>query len=488
MNEEAVFARLRRQNYKLIILDLNFGQTDGLQLLKRLRSQGVETPVIVLSARNRTTDRIQSLDVGADDYVTKPFSFQELAARANALLRRKADPALSLLRIENLELDPASRKVHRGNRDIKLSPREFDLLHLLMRRGGETVSRHELLKECWGQESETDSNLVDVYVNYLRRKVDVADEEKLIYTVRGAGYRLGKAASEHTPELTAAESLAASGRSSLLSTGHWRRMMLLPCSKHRCVLCFTRWRTTWHSHSPVCAVSWRCCHSVAGPSRPAIRTCKLIEQQADRAIGLTKGISAMVREVPLPSEPWVSLDSLLNDVFNDFAALQNFRTAGIGTAGWDSSIQVANSPALRQLCVFIVSKLAGNNTCALALTVAAQSSSGRCDLLFKWKASGNGNTPVAAAKSVFSMGRFPICRRWSIPSRGEISLASDQPEITLHLPERPAATVARKGKRQVNLRGFEEVENIIPPSPPPPRASVSGRQIPHRRPFAMCPG
>ena len=106
LNESSVLEELRRQNYQLIILDLNFGETDGLQLLERLRARGLETPVIVLSARDRVTDRIKSLNLGADDYITKPFSFQELAARANALLRRKADPALSVLRIENLELDP----------------------------------------------------------------------------------------------------------------------------------------------------------------------------------------------------------------------------------------------------------------------------------------------------------------------------------------------------------------------------------------------
>jgi DNA-binding response OmpR family regulator len=443
LNEDAVFARLRRQNYKLIILDLNFGQTDGLQLLKRLRSQGVETPVIVLSARNRTTDRIQSLDVGADDYVTKPFSFQELAARANALLRRKADPALSLLRIENLELDPASRKVHRGNRDIKLSPREFDLLHLLMRRGGETVSRHELLKECWGQESETDSNLVDVYVNYLRRKVDVADEEKLICTVRGAGYRLGKAASEHTPELSAADT----GQPE--APHPYSPQAVAP--NDAIAVQQTPLRALIHSLAHDLAqplTSVRCFLEMlsirGGTLPPGDKDLQTIEQQADRAVGLTKGISAMVREVSLPSELWVSLDSLLDDVINDFAALQNSGLLVLERR-MDSSIKVANSPALRQLCVFIVSKLAANNTCALALTVAAQSSSGRCDLLFKWKASGNGNTPVAAAKSIFS-GAISYMHEMVQSIAGEISLASDQPEITLHLPQRLAATVARKGK------------------------------------------
>ena len=194
LNEDSVISELQQQNFKLIILDLNFGQTDGLKLLEKLRAEGLETPVMVLSARNRISDRVQSLNLGADDYITKPFSFQELAARTNALLRRKADPALSILRVENLELDPASHKVHRGKHEIKLSPKEFDLLFLLMRHAGETVTRQELLRESWGLEPETDSNLVDVYVNYLRKKVDFTDEAKLIHTVRGAGYRIGRPA------------------------------------------------------------------------------------------------------------------------------------------------------------------------------------------------------------------------------------------------------------------------------------------------------
>src|SRR5258708_21890027 len=192
LDEDSVLAEVKRQSYQLIILDLNFGTTDGLKLLERLRGEGLATPVMVLSARNQVSDRIQSLNLGADDYVTKPFSFQELSARANALLRRKADPALNVLRLEDLELDPALRRVTRGGRNIKLSPKEFDLLHLLLRRSGETVSRQELLRQSWGLQPETDSNLIDVYVNYLRKKIDQPTDEKLIYTVRGAGYRLGR--------------------------------------------------------------------------------------------------------------------------------------------------------------------------------------------------------------------------------------------------------------------------------------------------------
>ena len=154
LDEDSVLSELRRQNYKLIILDLNLGETDGLKLLEKLRAEGLKTPVLVLSARNRISDRIKSFNLGADDYITKPFSFQELAARAKALLRRKADPSLNVLRVEDLVLDPASRKAQRGKREIKLSPKEFELLLLLMRHAGETVSRQDLLRDSWGGTGE----------------------------------------------------------------------------------------------------------------------------------------------------------------------------------------------------------------------------------------------------------------------------------------------------------------------------------------------
>src|SRR5947209_9485571 len=136
LDEESVLTELQRQNYKLIILDLNFGQTDGLKLLERLRADGLATPVLVLSARAGVSDRIQSLNLGADDYVVKPLSFQELAARANAILRRKVDPELEILRVEDLELNPRDRKVSRGDREIKLCPKDFELLNIFMRQPG----------------------------------------------------------------------------------------------------------------------------------------------------------------------------------------------------------------------------------------------------------------------------------------------------------------------------------------------------------------
>jgi len=190
LNEDSVMAELQRQNYKLIILDLNFGQTDGLKLLEKLRAEGLETPVMVLSARNLVSDRIQSLNVGADDYITKPFSFQELAARVNALLRRKADPSLSLLRVENLEIDPSSRKAHRGKREIKLSPKEFDLLLYLARHPRRVITHRALLSAVWGENSVQQPEYLRVFVGHLRKKLEPDEHSpRYILTEPWVGYR-----------------------------------------------------------------------------------------------------------------------------------------------------------------------------------------------------------------------------------------------------------------------------------------------------------
>src|SRR5947209_9649211 len=319
LDEESVLAELRRQNYKLIILDLNFGQTDGLKLLEKLRSEGLATPVMVLSARNKVSDRIQSLNLGADDYVTKPFSFQELAARANALLRRKSDPALNVLRVEDLELDPALRKISRSDRDIKLSPKEIDLLHLLMRRAGHTVTRHELLQQAWGLQPESDSNLVDVYVNYLRKKVDAPNEEKLIHTVRGSGYRIGR------PAPTAGSSEMS------VTTEHLSKMQAQSAHVHPSeptIVQQTPWRALVNSVAHDLAqplTSVRCFLEVAAMRNGTVSIpnsdLKNIEQQADRAIALAKTISSLVREISVPTGPWALLDSLMDEVFSDFVVL-----------------------------------------------------------------------------------------------------------------------------------------------------------------------
>ncbi len=436
LNEDSVISELQRQNYKLIILDLNFGQTDGLKLLEKLRSEGLETPVMVLSARNRVSDRVQSLNLGADDYITKPFSFQELAARANALLRRKADPFLSVLRVENLELDPASRKVHRGKREIKLSPKEFDLLFLLMRHAGETVTRQDLLRESWGSQPETDSNLVDVYVNYLRKKVDFPDEGKLICTVRGAGYRVGRPAPSqggaHTakmhpdavhPELSHDyPSSALTGMTDAVSAQQTPLRALIHSVAHDLA-------------QPLTSV--RCFLEVLGMHEstsvpPA--DLKTIEQQADRAISLAKGISALVREVPVPAGPWISLDALFNDLFDDFIVLLH---SGLLTLErqWNPSIQVTSSPVLRQLLVLFLSKLIGRNTRPLILTISAQTKDGRCLLDLKWKAADGSQEALQDANILAK--ELPHIQELVYSIGGELSLPEERSEILLKLPAAP---------------------------------------------------
>ena len=436
LNEDSVLSELRRQNYKLIILDLNFGETDGLKLLEKLRADGLETPVMVLSARNRVSDRVQSLNLGADDYITKPFSFQELAARANALLRRKADPFLSILRVENLQLDPSSRRVHRGKREVKLSPKEFDLLFLLMRHAGETVTRQDLLRESWGLEPETDSNLVDVYVNYLRKKIDFPAEDKLICTVRGSGYRIGspapaRASSEPAdkhPDVErpdAVHNFPAPSAASVTDAGAAQQIPL---------------RSLIHAVAHDLAqplTSVRCFLEVLGMQQGGASTSDLksIEQQADRAISLARSISALVRDNPVPSGPWVSLDALLNDLFNDFSVLLH---SGLLTLDrqWDTSAQVTSSPVLRQLMILFLSKLIGRNTRPLVLTISTQSTDGRCLLELKWRS--NDDSPVASleAKSILAK-ELKHLQEMVSSIGGEMFLPDGRSEILLKLPAPP---------------------------------------------------
>jgi DNA-binding response OmpR family regulator len=438
LDEDSVISELQRQNYKLIILDLNFGQTDGLKLLEKLRGEGLETPVMVLSARDRVSDRIQSLNLGADDYITKPFSFQELAARTHALLRRKADPALNVLRVEDLELDPGSRKVHRGKHEIKLSPKEFDFLLMLMRHAGETVTRHDLLHESWGLEPETDSNLVDVYVNYLRKKVDFTDEPKLIYTVRGEGYRIGRPAPPPAVD-TASES------SSNADYNH--QPSAFTGMADAVGVQQTPMRALIHSVAHDLAqplTSIRCFLEVMGMHADSARTLpadlKIIEQQADRAIALAKGISALVREVPAPSGPWISLDALFNELFNDFIVVLH---SGLLTLQrqWDPSIQVTSSPVLRHLMVLFLSKLVGRNTRPLVLTISAQANEGRCLLKMKWKAADDSPPPLLDAKGIIAR-ELAYIQELVYSIGGEMSLTDGRTKILLKLP------AAMQGNRQ----------------------------------------
>lgn len=435
LNEDSVISELQRQNYKLIILDLNFGQTDGLKLLEKLRSEGLETPVMVLSARNRVSDRIQSLNLGADDYITKPFSFQELAARTNALLRRKADPALNVLRVENLELDPASRKIHRGKHEIKLSPKEFELLQLLMRHAGETVTRNDLLRGSWGLQPESDSNLVDVYVNYLRRKIDFAGEDKLIYTVRGAGYRIGRPA----PSQAAASSSEMQPDPGHIDLNHNYQPGPLTGLTDTFSMQQTSLRALIHSVAHDLAqplTSIRCFLEVMGMhksgSQPLPSDLRTIEQQADRAISLAKAISVLVREIPAPSVPWISLDFLLNDLFSDFAVLLH---SGLLTLErqWSTSIQVTSSPVLRHLIVLFLSKLVGRNTRPMVLTISAEANDGRCVIQLKWKPADGAQPALLDAKGIIAR-ELAYIQELVYSIGGELSLTDGHSEILLKVP------------------------------------------------------
>ena len=176
--------------HDLILLDISLPKMDGLRVLKKLREEKVATPVLLLTVRATIEDKVLGLDSGADDYLTKPFAFQELLARIRALLRRKAEAGPPLLRFADLVLDPARRLVTRGEEKIELTSKEFSLLEYFLRNPGRVLSRAMISEHVWDYDFDTESNVIDVYVNYLRRKIDSGREKKLIHTVRGAGYVL----------------------------------------------------------------------------------------------------------------------------------------------------------------------------------------------------------------------------------------------------------------------------------------------------------
>ncbi|HWB56573.1 MAG TPA: response regulator transcription factor [Gaiellaceae bacterium] len=180
----------RATEYDAIILDVMLPGVDGFEICRRLRRDGTWTPVLVLTARATVEDRVIGLDAGADDYLPKPFSFAELLARLRALARRAPHERPVILQVDDLRLDPARRQVWRGDVEIRLSSKEFALLETFMRRPGEVLSRFQLLEHCWDYGYENRSNVVDVYVRYLREKIDRPFGRTSLETVRGAGYRL----------------------------------------------------------------------------------------------------------------------------------------------------------------------------------------------------------------------------------------------------------------------------------------------------------
>jgi two-component system copper resistance phosphate regulon response regulator CusR len=181
------------ESYDAIVLDVMLPKRDGLAVTRDLRGQGVETPILLLSARSDTNVKVKGLDAGADDYLTKPFAFEELVARIRALLRRGNIVSEPVLSLADLTLDPATREVRRAGSEIPLTVKEYALLEYLLRNKRRILTRTSIIEHVWDIHFDSDTNLVDVYIRYLRRKIDEPFDDKLIQTVRGVGYVLREA-------------------------------------------------------------------------------------------------------------------------------------------------------------------------------------------------------------------------------------------------------------------------------------------------------
>ncbi len=180
----------QEHSYDAVVLDIMLPGLSGYRIVEQLRAAENWVPILMLTAKDGEYDEADALDLGADDYLTKPFSFVVLLARIRALLRRGASPRPAVLSVGDLVLDPAAHTVARGETQIELTPREFALLEYLMRRAGQAVSKAEILHHVWDAHYDGDANVVEVYVGYLRRKIDTPFERQSVQTVRGAGYRL----------------------------------------------------------------------------------------------------------------------------------------------------------------------------------------------------------------------------------------------------------------------------------------------------------
>ena len=176
--------------HDLVVLDIMLPKRDGLSVLRELRQRRIQTPVLLLTARDAVPDRVTGLDAGADDYLVKPFAFDELLARIRALLRRRGGDRLAVLTAADLSLDPATREVRRGGKKIELTAKEFALLEYLLRNKGRVLNRALIAQHVWDYDFDSSTNVIDVYINYLRKKVDADFTPRLIHTVRGAGYVL----------------------------------------------------------------------------------------------------------------------------------------------------------------------------------------------------------------------------------------------------------------------------------------------------------
>lgn len=186
---DGLFAAQTR-DYDVVVLDIMLPGMNGYDVCRQLRAGGVWTPVLMLTAKDGEYDQVDAFDLGADDYLTKPFSFMILVARLRSLVRRGAPERPALLVAGSLSLDPSTRQVRRGEVEISLTPREFGLLSFLMRHCGDVVSKSEILESVWDMNYDGDDNVVEVYIGYLRRKIDQPFDCRSIQTIRGAGYRL----------------------------------------------------------------------------------------------------------------------------------------------------------------------------------------------------------------------------------------------------------------------------------------------------------
>jgi len=182
--------RAREVGYDAIILDILLPGMNGFRVCSTLRAEGIWTPILMLTAKDGEFDEAEALDGGADDFLSKPFSFVVLVARLRALLRRGAPERPAVLQVGDLTLDPSAHRVARGDQEIRLTPREFALLELFMRRAGEVLNKREILEKVWDEHFEGDPNIIEVYVGYLRRKIDVPFGRQSLVTVRGVGYLL----------------------------------------------------------------------------------------------------------------------------------------------------------------------------------------------------------------------------------------------------------------------------------------------------------
>lgn len=189
-NGQEALEYLESAEYDAAVLDIMMPVMDGLSVLRKLRSKNISTPVLLLTAKDSIEDRVNGLDAGANDYLVKPFAFEELSARIRVLLRKPAETPKTCYRVEDLEVHMDTHQVTRGGREIKLSGKEFALLRYMVQNAGTVLSRERLEQHLWNYDYMGSSNVIDVYIRYLRKKIDEGHESKLIHTVRGAGYVL----------------------------------------------------------------------------------------------------------------------------------------------------------------------------------------------------------------------------------------------------------------------------------------------------------